>query len=579
MKAIISIALITFVLIGGVLSAQQKPRSSVIKLPVKEITIFKDGHVFVLHEGELPVDARGNASIDNLPSPVLGTFWPFSSDKKIPLRSVTSSQQIVPVERTALNIYELLLANPGSEVIITEKTEGDRSPQTYKAVIIGVPERNSDELAATDPPDSRKSLPVKGHVIMLKTNSGTKITTIDRILDITFTGEYKKIVSNDEFRNRLMLGLDWGKTKPADKVSAGYMYLQKGIRWFPHYRITLDGAGTAKIRFQATLLNELADLDDATAHLVIGVPNFAFKDITDPISLQENAVLLSSHFRSNARSGYALSNAIMEQSVQADLGGAAAPINFGPEISESQKAEDMYIFSVKHITLKKSERMVIPVKDYTFKYQDVYALDIPLFPPREVTQNFNSQQQTEVAKLLSAPKVMHKVRIKNDSETPFTTSPALIFSGEKLLSQGMMKYTSIGAHSTIDITTAVDINVKKDEIEVERKPNAAKWLNYDYARIDLKGTLKLTNYKNKRVTVEVSRYVLGNVDTAGSGGVIVKTNMIENSAKTDLPEWWNWYSWPQWWSHFNGIGQIKWTVTIEPNKTVELNYAWHYFWR
>ena len=33
--------------------SQEAPAS----MPVKEITIFKDGHAFVLHEGEMPTDA------------------------------------------------------------------------------------------------------------------------------------------------------------------------------------------------------------------------------------------------------------------------------------------------------------------------------------------------------------------------------------------------------------------------------------------------------------------------------------------------------------------------------------------
>ena len=46
-------------------------------MPVKEVTVFKDGHAFVLHEGAMPTDAAGNVLMDYLPSPVLGTFWPY----------------------------------------------------------------------------------------------------------------------------------------------------------------------------------------------------------------------------------------------------------------------------------------------------------------------------------------------------------------------------------------------------------------------------------------------------------------------------------------------------------------------
>ncbi len=46
---------------------------------------------------------------------------------------------------------------------------------------------------------------------------------------------------------------------------------------------------------------------------------------------------------------------------------------------------------------------------------------------------------------------------------------------------------------------------------------------------------------------------------------------------TFRPYWWSWYNWPTWWTHFNGIGRIRWNVRLEPGKPVDLGYAWHYF--
>ncbi len=49
-------------------------------IPVKEVTVFKDGYALVLHEGAMPVDDRGNVIVEDLPAPVLGTFWSYSAD-------------------------------------------------------------------------------------------------------------------------------------------------------------------------------------------------------------------------------------------------------------------------------------------------------------------------------------------------------------------------------------------------------------------------------------------------------------------------------------------------------------------
>src|ERR1017187_2316500 len=105
-----------------VTSAAEKaaPLSTFGKLPIKEITVFKDGHAFVAHEGEMPADEHGNVVMDYLPAPVVGTFWPYSAEKKAKLTSVVASRKRVLVERTALSSREHLQANLGAEAIIAE---------------------------------------------------------------------------------------------------------------------------------------------------------------------------------------------------------------------------------------------------------------------------------------------------------------------------------------------------------------------------------------------------------------------------------------------------------------------------
>ena len=69
------------------------PLSTFGKLPIKELTVFKDGHAFVAHEGEMPTDEHGNVVMDYLPTPVVGTFWPYSAEKRAKLTSVVASQK------------------------------------------------------------------------------------------------------------------------------------------------------------------------------------------------------------------------------------------------------------------------------------------------------------------------------------------------------------------------------------------------------------------------------------------------------------------------------------------------------
>jgi hypothetical protein len=573
--------------VAAALGEQAAPLSTFSKLPIKEVTVFKDGHAFVAHEGEMPTDEQGNVALDYLPTPVIGTFWPYSAEKQARLVSVVAGQKRVLVDRTALSLRELLEANIGDETIIAE-TGGNR----YAATILGLPARSAEEQAATSPPNSGERLPQKGNVILLKIAEGVKVLAIDRIQEVTFTHAHKAAAADEEFRSLLHLNLDWGEAKPARKAKVGLFYLQKGVRWIPSYKVELDGKGNATLKLQATLLNELADLDDVSVNLVVGVPSFAFKDTTDPMALQQTLAQLSQYFQPdgldrNSPLASNFSNAMMTQQALrvSDYRAASGPAlggSLGPEIGDAGKSEDLFVFTLPHVTLKRGERMVLPIAEFTLPYKDIFTLELPFGPPPEVRANLSNEQQRELARLFSSPKVMHKVRLTNNSKYPLTTAPALITREGRVLAQGLMTYTPTGASVDLNITTAVDFQVSKSDVETKRTPNAVEENGNRYTRVDLSGKVSITSHRAEPAELEVTRYVLGAADSADAGGTLEKVNAFENNeyfSHADYPYWWSWYGWPYWWNYFNGIGRVTWKQTLEPTQTKDLGYQWHYFWR
>jgi len=564
------------------------PLSALAKMPVREVTIFKDGHAFLLHRGKMPVERSGDVLMDFLPAPVLGTFWPFSADKEVKLTAVVAGQRKVSVERTSLSLQELLEGNIGADVIVNETPLAGAATKpeglSYAATIAGLPERSSKELEAIATPGEGEKLPEKGKIILLKTSEGLRAVSIDRIQQVTFRGPHRAVVASEEFRNLLRLKLDWGDHNPTAEADMGLMYLQKGIRWIPAYKFVIDGKGRAAVQLEATLINELADLDDVTANLVVGVPTFTFADMADPIGLGQTVAQLLPIMRPDAQTQY-FSNSIMSQvaSPLRQVGPAqASGRDLGPEIGGSEKSEDLFVFTLRHVTLKKGQRMVVPVTSFDLKYEDLFTVDIGFAPPPEVWRNFNTQQQSEIAKLFLAPKAMHKIRMTNNSKCPITTAPALILKGTQVLGQGMTTYTSIGGALDLPITTAVDIQAKKSDKEIGRDHNAVNWEGNSYAKVNLQGTIRLTNNRTAAATIEVTRSVLGNAVEADHNGAVEMQNVFEDDSvrpMTGYPYWWAWYSWPQWWTHFNGIGKVTWKFDLEPGKSVDLKYTWNYYWR
>jgi hypothetical protein len=450
-------------------------------------------------------------------------------------------------------------------------------------VILGIPTRSTEELARTSPPGTPERLPERGDIVMLKFPGGVKAVPMDRIKEIVFIDEPRPIVSREDFRNIMTLRLDWEKGKVEKAANVGMVYVQRGIRWIPSYRIDIDGDGQAVVKLQATVINELADVEDVTAHLVIGVPRFAYAETPDPISLQDSFARLSRVFRRDSRMSQMISNMAMTQvsyePEEASRGGDE--INLGPEVAGSGKREDLYVFTLEHVTLKKGQRMLVPVTEYKLKYRDVYTLDLPFGPPPEVRQRFDDNQQAELARLLGAPKVMHKIRLENKSKSPLTTAPALILHNGRVMAQGMMTYTPVGASVDLELTTAVDIAVKKIDKETGFTPDAEKWDGHRYGRRELAGQIHLTNHRDEAIYLEVQRSILGHIDSASDDGVVEHLDRQEGGwMMTDgTPFWWNWHNWPHWWYYFNTVARVTWKVEVKPKQSIDLEYKWHYFWR
>ena len=564
-------------------------------LPVREVSVFKDGHAFVVHRGRVAVDAAGDVRLDHLPAPVLGTFWAGVADGPeragTGVAAVTASQTRVAVERTALTLAELVRANPGERVMVTEIPPPDRDPAPYEATLLEAPQQSAEELESLAPPGEGPKLPVVSDLVFLATDSGTRVVPLARIQDITFRERPATLLGREEFRPaltlRLMRQAPGGEPEPlaGGEAEVGLMYVQRGLRWIPSYRVELDGAGKARVSLQATLVNDLVDLDDVACNLVVGVPSFAMKDSLDPIALEQAAARLARavDLDNGNRYGNFLSNAMMSQ--VAGVGGAGAAPSEAPDAAPGDKTEDLWVFRLEHVSLKRGERMVVPVSAVTLPYRDFFKLEIPFVPPADIVQRVDPRQGAELARLAAEPKAIHTLRLSNTARAPLTTAPALVMRDGRVLAQGMLTYTSAGADADLAVTTAVDIRVAKEERETRRVPNAANWNGDQLARIDLAGTVSLSNRRSGPVEIEVVRHVLGNVESAQDGGKVERVNVLEDLALLGQapgpggPAWIGWFNWPPWWRQFNGAGRIRWRVTLEPGAETSLGYAWSYYGR
>jgi hypothetical protein len=569
------------------LAAAQGIGTKAAKLPVTELTAFKDGHAFVLRSGDLAPGADGRIRLDDLPKPILGTFWPAVGGSACTLRSVTAGQRRVTVARTALELRQMLAANLGAKVIVRET--GDLR---YEATVLELPARPAAEVEAHG--GTAPALAERSDVVLLRTTAtrretsaekiaddGVRMVRLDRIVDVTFVDVPNPTFTDEEVRPQLALDLACTGAMPAT-VPVQLGWIERGFRWIPSYRVVLDGKGKAVVQLQATLVNDLVDLENVTVHLVVGVPSFVGKGQLDPIALQAAITDAVSRMPPGQMQQF-LSNAIQTQA-----GGYNNDATYSPAVptgneadaTAGKKEQDLFVFTVHGITLKAKDRMVLSIGEMTVDYRDVWKLDVAVAPPPEVWERYGSSTDA-LSRLLAAPKVRHEVRLANRGPAPFTTAPALVMQGAQVLAQGTMTYTPAGSSCDLALTTAIDILVQKNDQETGRTPNAVQWNHSGYLRVDLAGKVKLANRRQQAVDVEVRRAVYGKLDAVDASGAMMQANAYDDDAAADVGggPFASFRSWFGSWSlALNGLGRASWTVHLEPGMETEVGCTWHYFW-
>ncbi len=549
-------------------------------LPIREVTTFKDGHALVLRSGEAALNQQGDVVLTELPRPILGTFWAQADAAEARLASISVERAEAPTTRLAATIDDLLTANIGRTISFRDRHNIWRTGE-----ILDVIESRPEPPAQPQPRSSTPPSPSR--IALIREAEGVAALPLESIREARFIGdEPSREFTHPAEQERMTLDLDWRRA-PASDADVSLMYIQRGLRWIPSYRITMLDEERVRVELQATLINELADLEDVTLHLAVGAPTFAFEHTPDPMALRDGLDQLGFYFqKAHGRTGGMLSNAIMAQGArmaEARVASPAAPQPAAPVFEGSERAEDLFVYTVESVSLAEGARMVLPLVSYESPVASVYTLDLPAEPPMEAIQRFNSSQQREIAEMLDRPAPRHVLRIKNENDRgyPLTTAPALVIKDGRALAQGLLTYTPEGASVDLKVGVAVDITVDTQEREINRVPNAMEWAGRDYMRIDNVVEIHMTNRKPHAVTVEVRKLALGLSDRVGQDGEATQLSIFDVDAwrGVDGGRWWRWYNWPYYWQRLNGATEFSWTVDLDPAETITLDAEWHYFWR
>ena len=379
---------------------------------------------------------------------------------------------------------------------------------------------------------------------------------------------YRK--ARQETEKRLLLEFDRKTTD--GEVDMTMMYICPGIRWIPTYRIVLDKPGDAALAMQAEILNEVEDLTDVRASLVVGVPNFRFKDVISPMSLEAN---LRDALKQAAPQlmSQSMSNMLFTQrsgEIRGRTGERARAVESKvptlPTELAGEEAQDLFIYHVPQLSLRAGDRAIFPLISAEIPFRHFYTWDVRL--SRSGTEALSgSAGHTSPVKLLTN-EIWHQIELNNNTNTPWTTGAAMVMDGYLPIAQELLTYTPIGGKCQLPLTVAMDVRGTYEEEEIERKLKAIHFDGYDYVRISKKGTLRVTNYKKESIELIIACSFGGNGTKASDEGKIMVTD-FEGS------DWRNFRGN----TALTGHSTIRWDLKLKSGETKEVTCEYHYFTR
>lgn len=501
---------------------------TIVPTKIVSASLFKNGYAVVVREA--PLDKTGETYVATTPASTLGTVW-FTTSEGTKLDDVVATDVGGSADAVYSSLDELLQANVGRQVTLA-LTEGDK--------VLGG-SRSGTILSA------------QGNVVVLRCEDTTVAVAKASILSVTAPGEK----------------LDWKKTVDTSSralrvqskgPAGGKMFmvsLERGITWAPAYAVDISDPKILKLTAKATLLNDLGDLDGVDVRLVTGFPNVPYSGLLDPLTSGQNLdQFMSTLMAAGTPDRFRGQGASMgSNSMMGQAGGTVNSRDFDqaftPNPDAGEKVEDLFFYHQNAVKLKKGDRGYFALFSFEAPYEHVYTWAVD-----DAVVTVSRYGASPGAAPEGLGDVWHCLRFKNAGKQPLTTGPASTFKNGELLGQDLMTYISTGAQAEVKVTKALDVRAERSPEEVGREKGAIKRTD-GYPIFDLvtiKETLQISNRKNEKIKMCVTRDLTGEVVSTEGSPKVNKTTKGLRDVNT----------------HEN----VEWNVDVDAGKTVKLVFTY-----
>jgi hypothetical protein len=300
------------------------------------------------------------------------------------------------------------------------------------------------------------------------------------------------------------------------------------------------------------------------------VPNFRFKSVISPMALeaslrnilQEAAPQLMSQSMANTlftqRSGE-----FRGQPAEAPAPAAPGAPALPPELI-GEGAQDLFVYTVPRLSLQAGQRAAVPLITASVPFRHLYTWDVRL--TRSGTEGLGEAGPHPSPIKLLKNDVWHHIEMTNTTGLPWTTGAALAMQGFLPLGQELLTYTSAGGKCQLPLTVAIDVRGTYAEEETAREPQGVVFNKHTYARVNKKGTLRVTNYKKEAIDLVIQCDFGGKATAASDDGKITLTDFTGE-------DWTNFRGHPALTPHSN----VRWSLNLKAGESKEVTCEYHYY--
>jgi hypothetical protein len=495
------------------------------KSKVVAVDLFKNGLAVI--KREVSLGKPGVYVLEDVPSPVLGTYWIESAgqiDSLVQMRDVE-----VPANESApANLQEDLAGRK-----VTIHLKGDkRAPVTGTMM----------KFKHTKPEEEF----LVSKYVVVQTAKGRVYVDAAEVASIESDDAGDKVRRRQP---RLLLTLT-GTDKPETKVAVHY--LTHGISWAASYRLDISDPKSLTLEQRAVIRNEMGEFEGAEVRLISGYPSVQFAHVRSLISPGQTwAGFFQEVGGVSARLNAFDNNSITTQNMVMPYGNrrAGTPVALGA--TPTGEGVDLHYQSIGKRSLKEGDALSVTVAKGKAEYERIVEWVVP-----DTRNDYGQLAGRSVSDETDGP--WDALKFKNPLPFAMTTGPAMVTANGTFNGQRTTYFVNAGEETVMHVGKALSVRTRSLENEVIAKKGGDRdliWIGgRQFRKSVVEGELTVCNHRKESIPMVIRRQFSGELNEA------------EGSPRSSLREE-GVYS-------INKRFDLVWSLSLKPGEEKTLKYSY-----